>query len=660
MATIYLALSGASLRAASGNAPVTVSSPDRSIDVEINATGALSYKFSVDNKPVITTSRLGLRLHDGGILGANVAVVKVEKSDDDSTWENPFGKRRTVRNRYRQVKISLRENSLNGRLFDVLVRVFDDGVGIRYSLPSAANTKQVVIDEELTEFAFVNNATCFAGDHSQNEPTESRGNFIGSQEWEFRKRPLSELPTETVTGLPLLAQTPAAWVAITEADLFDWAGLWLARSPAKPGGAPTLGITLRARLAPSLKDESLVKVSLPHDSPWRVLMIGRNPGKLIESDIVLNLSTPSKLPTTSWIKPGLMAWDHWWSGDTKVDTATIKEYIQLASDMGWPYQLIDWHWYGEPKQPTSDITKVDPAVDMDEVRRFAAEKNVRLWLWLHWTDAERNDAYQKAFALYEDWGIAGVKIDFMDRDDQEMVNWYEKMTRAAANHRLMINFHGAYKPTGMIRTWPNQVTREGVLGNEYNKWSTRVTPEHKVTLPFTRFLAGPADFTPGGFINRQPSQFKTKVSPTQVQGTRAGELALFVVYDSPVGCVCGSPENIRGEPGSDFLKLVPTVWDETRVISGTVGEQILMARRSGSDWYLGALTNSSPRNLSVILDFLGKGKWNMRVWRDAPDAKENAEHISTEERTVKLGDVLNLKLAPAGGAVVRLWPAQSE
>ena len=231
--------------------------------------------------------------------------------------------------------------------------------------------------------------------------------------------------------------------------------------------------------------------------------------------------------------------------------------------MGWPYQLIDWQWYGEPKLPTSDITKVDPAVDMDELRRFAAERGVRLWLWLHWTDAERNDAYQKAFALYQEWGIAGVKIDFMDRDDQEMVNWYEKLTRAAADHRLMINFHGASKPTGMIRTWPNQVTREGVLGNEYNKWSTRVTPEHKVTLPFTRYLAGPAEFYSRRIsLNRQ-------LRTIQNQGiayASAGHACLLLSSRSlwsTTALLVVSAGALRASTASrdrDFLKIVPTVW----------------------------------------------------------------------------------------------------
>jgi alpha-glucosidase len=408
-----------------------------------------------------------------------------------------------------------------------------------------------------------------------------------------------------------------------------------------------------AKLAPRPDSEGTVKADTPHRSPWRVLMIGRHPGRLIESEIIRNLSTPTEITDSSWVKPGMMAWDHWWSGDTVMDTATIREYIQLAADMGWPYQLIDWGWYGEANRPEADITKVIDELDMPEVRRIAQQKNVRLWLWLHWTDVDRNDAYKTAFPLYKEWGIAGVKIDFMDRDDQEMVQWYEKITRAAAENQLLVNFHGAFKTSGFDRTFPNQITREGVLGNEYNKWSGRISPEHKVTLPFTRYLAGPADFTPGGFLNRQPQTFHSQ-KPTQVQGTRAAELALFVVYDSPLACVCDHPDHYRDQLGADFLRIVPTVWDDTRVLDGAVGEYLVMARQSGDDWFLGALTNGQSRDLKIKLDFLAPGTWKMQQWKDGPDAAQNAEDLAVEDRSVQAGDTVELHLAPAGGAVARL------
>ena len=624
---------------------VHLRSPDNTIEVSVNAQGPLSYSVSVDGRPVLGTSRLGLRFRDGVELGRNVDLVKSVRDSTDTTWENPFGKRRHVRDQHNELRLVLRERGSADRIFEVIFRAFNNGVGFRYVLPVGAGMKDFILEQEQTEFTFAGDDVCYAGEH------EKKG-FAGSQEWEFKPRHLGDLPTQTVVGLPLLVQTSAAWVALTEADLFDWAGMWLNRSD--PAGKQIeKGVTLCARLAPRLDGQGLVKATAPHPSPWRVLMIGRQPGQLIESDLVLDLSTPCQLADTSWIKPGLMAWDRWWSGEGKMDTATMKEFIQFAADMGWPYQLIDGGWYPRSNRREGDITKVNPAVDMGELRRFANEKGVRLWVWLHWTDVDRNDAYKQAFALYEQGGIAGVKIDFMDRDDQGMVNWYEKITKSAAEHHLMVDFHGAFKPTGMIRTYPNQITREGVLGNEYNKWSTRVTPEHKVTLPFTRFLAGPGDFTPGGFLNRQPDQFQTNARPTQVQGTRAAELALFVVYDSPVCCVCDHPSHCRDQAGIDFLEVVPTVWDETRVLDGVVAEHLVMARRSGDDWFLGALTDRKAREIPIKLDFLGPGEWKLSQWNDAADSNTNAEDLVEEEDVVTANDTISLHLAPSGGAVAR-------
>jgi alpha-glucosidase len=636
-----------------------VHSPDGTIDVTLQTDGRLSYSVAVDGQPIIQNARLGLQLHDGTTLGKDVGLSSSSIRSEDSTWENPLGKRRVVENRYRELSLLLNERSVKERTFQVIVRVFDDGVAIRYVLLSQPGLRDFVLDEDLTEFRFPADATCWAGDHENK--------FNCSQEWEFRRGRLSEITPDAVKGLPVLVQTPAAWVAIAEADLLDWSGMWIGgKSPGEDvaeseaadsnESPPPTAITLVAKLAPRLDGDGLVKADTPHSSSWRVLMIGRQPGRLIESEIIRNLSTPSKLADACWVQPGMMAWDHWWSGDTIMDTATIKSYIQLAADMGWEYQLIDWQWYGKPEQKDSDITTVNPELDMDEVRQFAAEKGVRLWLWLHWSDVDRKladdeIAYKKAFPLYEAWGIAGVKIDFMDRDDQEMVNWYEKITAAAAEHKLMVNFHGAFKTSGFDRTYPNQVTREGILGNEYNKWSDRVTPEHKLTLPFTRFLEGPADYTPGGFLNRQPGEFKANVKPTQVQGTRAAELALFVCYDSPVCCVCDHPDHLRDAAGADFLKIVPTVWDDTRVLDGAVGEHLVMARQSGDDWFLGAMTNSEAREMIVKLDFLDGGNWRLKLWHDAQDSGTNAEHLDYDESTVAAGGTIALQLAPAGGCV---------
>jgi len=618
---------------------LTLRSPDGTIATHVQAQGVLAYSVEIDGQLVVNESRLGLSFSQpaGEQLGANAKLIHVERGSQEQTWENRFGKRRHVRDHYKELRLTFSEKS--GRIFEVIFRAYDDGVAFRYVLPKESGLTTFTIERELTEFAFAGDYPCFAGEHDG-----GRG-FHGPQEWQFKPRHLSEIATN-LAGLPLLVQTPAAWIAITESDLVDWSGMWLGDAEAVHSG-----VTLKAKLAPRREGDGLVKASAPHNSPWRVLMIGRQPGRLIESDLVLNLAPPSQLADTAWVQPGKSAWDHWWSGDTKMDTATIEEYIQLAADMGWPYQQIDWMWYGKPATPESDITKVSPALDMQAVLRFAAERHVRLWLFVSWGDVARNDAYKKAFPLYEKWGIAGVKIDGMESDDQFIVNWCEKVSRAAAEHHLMVNFHGNGKPTGQNRTFPNEITCEGVMGNEWNKWSALVTPEHKLTLPFTRFLAGPGDFTPGGFLNRQPADFKIIPTATEVQGTRCEQLSLLVLFDSPICCLCDRPENYRGQPGADFLKIVPTVWDETRVLDGVVAQHLVMARRSGNEWFLGAATDHEGRQIPVRLDFLGPGKWTMSLWSDAPDSGVNAEHLQTETRTVTAGDTLDLRMAPNGGAV---------
>jgi len=628
-------------------APV-LTSPDGSVAVRFRISGLLSYSVSVDKKAVIAHSHLGQELRGLGNLGDDVELSSVTSRLVDNTWENiPGGKRRMVRNHCNELTLHLRER--RGIEFDLVFRAYDDGVAFRYVLPEAKRT--VIVETELTEFRFASDHVAWFGQHV-------KPSFRGPQEWEFNPGKLSDISSADIIGCPVLVQTPAAWVALTESDLVDWTGMWFAGGEKKTDGT----VALTTKLAPRFDGQGLVHGKPSRSSPWRVIMIGRHPGDLIESDLVLNLATPADKEDWSWVKPGLMAWDIWWSGgqpptaNPGMNTAMLKQYIQFAADMGWPYQLIDWWWYGEPNKPTSDPRKVSPDVDMEEVRRFANERKVRLWIWVRFNDLERFETAEEFFARMEAWGMAGVKIDFMDRDDQEMVQWYQRIVAAAAKHKLMVNFHGAMKPAGMNRTWPNQVTREGILGNEYNKWSDRITPEHKVTLPFTRFLCGAGDFTPGGFVNRQPDRFK-RGKPAQVQGTRAAELALFVVYDSPLQCVCDHPDNIRGKPGAEFLELVPTVWEETRVLDAEVADYLVVARRSADgSWYVGGVTDGVAREIMVDLSFLGAGDWKLELWHDTPDSDTNAEAISHElQKVVSTGKIV-IRMSPAGGFAGRMTP----
>jgi alpha-glucosidase len=451
-----------------------------------------------------------------------------------------------------------------------------------------------------------------------------------------------------------------AWLAITEADIDNYAGMYLQRS-AKDADL------LTARLAPSIEEPGLaVRANAPVVSPWRVLMIADQPGRLVESNIVINLNPPAAIADTSWIKPGKTAWD-WWSGSYAegvsfrpgMNTATMEHYIDFCGASGFPYMLIDAGWALKgtgPNDSGADITRTSPEIDMPAILAHARSKNVRVWLWAHWADIQRQS--DEAFPLYEKWEIAGVKIDFMNRDDQWMVNFYRRIVKQAAEHHLMIDYHGAFKPDGLRRTWPNLVTQEGVMGAEYNKWSARITPDHNVMLAFTRMLAGPMDYTPGGFQNATRTEFQPQMLKPMVMGTRAHALALYAVFESGFQMVADYPEAYRGQRDFEFIKAAPAAWDETRVLGGSPGDYISVARRSGREWFVGSITGWRPREIDMPLEFLGRGEFIAEIYSDAADADVNARHTAIEQRRVNAGTLLHVKMAPGGGHAIRIYPAE--
>ncbi len=620
----------------------TVSSPDKSVEVRLQL-DPLSYAVSVGGRPVLTDSPLGLELKDQSPM-AGWTLLHHEQHTTDRTWTPVWGKTAQIRNWYTELTLALQERAGAHRRMDLIVRAYPDGVALRYSLPKQPGLEHFIVSKELTAFHFASDATVWAGITEQ---------YHHSYEHEYPKGLLSTIPAGAHVILPFLAQVDAStYAAVTEADLTDWAGMYLT-----PAGASTL----RVDLSPRLDGAGLVKADTPHQSPWRVIMLGARAGDLIESNLIENLNPPSKIADTSWIKPGKMAWDHWWSGDVKMDNETNRRFISFASEMGFPYQLIDWQWYGPFDKPEAKITQPASQIDMPGLLQFAREHHVREWIWLHSGDvtrAKNAGTLDAAFATYQKWGIAGVKIDFMDSNDQGMVNWYEDVVSLAAKHQLMVDFHGAFEPTGLRVTWPNLLTREGVLGNEYNKFSTRVTPLHKLTLPFTRMLAGPMDYTPGGFLNRSPSQWK-QTTPTEVMGSRAQELALFVVYWSPLTCLSDDPVNYKDQPGLDFLRVVPTVWDETRVLDGAVGEHIVMARRSGQKWFIGGMTGDKPYTYRLPLSFLPKGEYQAHIFADPQDPNASYEALTQTTTHVTATDTLDLAMRLAGGVAIYLEPVGS-
>jgi hypothetical protein len=400
-------------------------------------------------------------------------------------------------------------------------------------------------------------------------------------------------------------------------------------------------IVFRTTLSRLNEGDVAVKAATPHAAPWRVMMLGRTPADLVNSNLVLNLNEPSRIADPSWIKPGVSSWN-WLSCGGKMDMELLKGFIDLSAAMQWEYALIDDGWY----QGGNCTTSID-GLDIPSLVAYAKERNVKLWLWVHWQSLDQR--LEEAFSLYEKWGIVGIKTDFMSRDDQWMVNWYHKVLESAAAHQLMINFHGSYKPTGVRRTWPNLMTREAIYGEEQNLGSRQNDPVHKTTLPFTRMLAGPMDYTPGSMLNETRDSWSAG-RPVKTIGTRCQELAICVIYDSPILTMADKPENYYGQQGVEFLKGLPTSWEETKVLNGQIGEYITTARKTGDTWYLGSITNYDERMMEVPLTFLESGKYTVILYEDGPNADTtDARDVNRRELTVTANDTLTVKLVSGGG-----------
>jgi alpha-glucosidase len=661
--------------------PFAVSSPDGNLTITLSLEAKPQpylpgerayYRVTYKGAAVLNDSPLGLDFLGASPLDQDFEVVSTDRKSNNSTWENPFGARRTVPDHYNEMIMSLREKKVPGRRVDLIFRAYDEGVAFRYVLPKQEALGEFTLAAENTGFYFAG-ATAPATERGAGRgavgfpagPSAfalNMGRFNTENEGAYLRTALREIKPTSIINLPLLVEMPGSgpWVALLEADLTDYAGMYV-------GGVPGIPNALTAKLStpPSRKAEQAVVGTTPKATPWRILMVAPTPGRLIETNyLVLNLSAPCAISDTSWIKPGKAAWD-WWSGSYAtgvnfkpgMNTVTMKHYIDSAAAHRLEYMLVDAGWALAPAgERMEDILHFIPEAKVPDIIAYGKAKGVKVLLWVEWRALDAH--MDEAMALYEKWGAAGIKVDYMNRDDQEMVNYYEKVVRKAAEHHLTVDFHGAYKGTGLRRTYPNLLTREGVMGMEYSKWSERVTPEHDVTIPFTRMLAGPMDFTPGAMRNAARGKFQALDIAPMSQGTRAHQLAMYVVYESPLVMVSDYPEAYEGQPGLEFIEKVPTVWDETKVIGGEPAKFVAIARRSGVSWYVGAMTNWDARDLEIPLGFLGTGEYEAKIFADGPAAETDGTSLSLSAKRVTAGEKLTLHLAPGGGAALILTPVR--
>ena len=639
--------------AVSAQQNVSVSSPDGKLKFLLKITPeTVSYEVNYKKQLLVENSLLGFSF-DNGEFGSNLKTGKVRRKSIDETYELVVGKVSSARNHCNEMIVPLQEKEAPGRLINLVVRAFNDGVAFRYEFPEQEGWNSYVMYDEKTQFRLNGNPMALLM-YLPGYINTHEGVYTHTEYDKIAKKRLIEMPVT-------LEFDNGIYMSITEAAVRNYAGMYLVKE--KNGFA--------GKLSPRLGQEK-IKVEInefPHRTPWRVLSVADRVGGLLETNILTSLNEPCKIEDTSWIKPCRTTFT-WWNGNVVPDSTfspgnnfeTNKYYIDFAARNGLDahgiYGYAETPWYYDDNfnfgwaGPNADITRPIPCLNMPHIVEYAKSKGVGIHLWVHWRPLY--DKLEEAFALYEKWGVKGLMVDFLDRDDQEMIRIQEEILQAAARHRLFIQFHGSSKPSGLTRTYPNEFTREGTLNYEVCKWDTLVNADHDISVPFTRLLAGPTDYHLGGFRALPRSEFKIQYVNPYVMSTRCHMMAMYVVLENHLTSLCDTPMAYEGQPGFEVLRTVPGTWDEMHVPLAEFNKYVTVARRNGTDWWVGTLNDGTARTLNLKLDFLGEGEYRAEIYTDAPDAERNPNHLSKEIRTVTRKDKIELPLAVDGGAVLRI------
>jgi len=620
-----------------------LTSPAGQIRLHIQTTDKIYYALEVNGESVMWYSPLSMTLADGQVLGANPKLKKQRSREVRETLTPVWGTRREIADHFNELSLEMEGG------YTVLFRAYDTGVAYRFvtDLPG-----RIRIQGEEVAFRFLKDQDLYA---------HIVGDFQTSYEKLYTREKISEVKQKDFISLPLLMDQGQVKLAFTEADVYDYPGMYLMRldennrhellglfprypTAWEPGGWCQFNLRVTERA------DYLAETGGKRAFPWRVTIVATEDHQLAENNLVYQLARPSQIQNTDWIKPGLVSWE-WWNAwnltgvdfETGVNDRTYEYYIDFAAENGLPYVIMDEGWSDQ-----FDLFLQKPGVNVPHLAEYAAERGVKLILWCVWHTLDRQ--MEPALDMMAEWGIAGVKVDFIDRDDQIAINFYERLAREAAKRQMLVDIHGCSKPTGLHRTYPNLINYEAVRGNEYNKFSRDETPGHNVDLVYTRMLAGPMDYTPGAMRNSTEGNFLMDNENPMSYGTRCHQLGMFVVYFAPLQMLCDAPTAYRAYPDIlNFLKQVPVTWDETVTLDGKIGEYIVLARRKGDTWYLGALNNWTEREIEVDLSFLGDGSYEAQLFLDSVNANRKAEDYRFTTLGVQAGQKLRFTLKKGGG-----------
>lgn len=645
IAFVFMAL------ASYGQKSISISSPSGQIKVTVENKDSIYYSVTVNGKSVISPSAIVLTTNQGH-LGIKPVVLRQQQSAVHETIINPVPiKRKNIPDHFNELNIRYQGN------FALIFRVYDDGVAYRFR---TSLKDSLEIRNEIASFRFAQKADCYFPEVQKRENVDI---YHTSFEEPYQILTLQQIRKTQICFSPTLIDDKSVKTFITESDLIDYPGMFL-------GGTSSNG--LRGVFAPvpdkeevqggefkqwivTARKKYIARTNGTRVFPWRVIGISQHDGDLLTNDLVYRLARPPVSSDWSWVKPGIST-DEWICGinlhhvdfNAGINTETYKYYVDFASRFGMQYVMLDAGW-----SDYDDLFKITPGLDLKELSAYAKTRNIDLMLWtLSMTLDKQLD---KALDMFTGLGIKGFLTDFMDRDDQKMVAFYHRVAEAAAQRKLMVMFHGAFKNAGLERTYPNAITREAILGSEYNIWSDKATPEHDLLIPFIRMLAGPLDYEPGSYNNANQRTFRPLPDMVMSQGTRVHQLAMFLAYDSPMQIFSGNPSDAYPEVDfTTFLASLPTSWDDTKVIEAKIGDYLVMARQKDSDWYITAMTDWTPREFQVDLSFLAAGKFRAFTCEDGPNAPKNAGDYKMGYQLVDSSSKLSIKMAAGGGYVVKL------
>lgn len=621
-------------------------SPDQKIRSVISVDKVIQYSLFYKNNNYLLPSSISMTLADGKVLGVNPSVKKSSTRSVNNILNPLYGISKEIKENYNELKLDLKDH------YSIVFRGYNEGFAWRFITDFQGD---LVVNSEQSDFQFAGNYQAYF------HPSLSEAFYREQKISDFQLNP-------NYSSLPVLVKTPEGTnILIHESDVFNYPCLTVSSSPSqigllignhsaypktvKPGGYNNFNLEVTDT------EKYIAKTSGKRDFPWRLISFAENDKDILNNQLVYLLASETQLTDVSWIKPGKVAWD-WWNAlnltgvdfKTGFNTETYKYFIDFAATNGIEYVNLDEGWSDQ-----FNLLKVTDKLDMDELVRYAKSKHVGLILWCVWRtlDSQMIEALEQ----FEKWGIAGLKVDFMDRDDQIVVEFHERLLKEAAKRKMLVNYHGAYHPTGMVRTYPNNINVEGVRGLEWDKFNPEgTTPDHDVTIPFIRMFAGSMDYTPGAMGNYNKQDWRQITERPVSQGTRCHQLGMYVVYYAPLQMLSDAPTSYEKEPVIlQFLSQVPTVWDNTIPLDGAVGKYVCVARQKGTTWYVGSLASWDARKLDISLDFLEEGKtYNALIFSDGVNANRIGSDYKSSKREVRKGDKMTINMAPGGGFAAKI------